>query len=87
MTRTNVPPGPDAHSAFRLGIAGAALAALVGVRLLYWVGELAVAPLVFTLVVGIPVYLVFVASVLSVWLGFDKGVSDLRPVYSERKSP
>jgi hypothetical protein len=28
-----------------------------------------------------PVYLVFVASVLSVWLGYDKDTTSLRPVY------
>jgi hypothetical protein len=84
MSHSNVPPGPDARSAFRLGLTTAALAALVGMGFLYWVGELSVAPLVFTLLVGFPIYLVFVASLLSVWLGYDKDATDLRPVYRER---
>jgi hypothetical protein len=57
------------------------------VGFLYWAGQLTLLLVGFVLVVVFPVYLVFAASVLSVWLGYNKGVTDLRPVYRERKAP
>jgi choline-glycine betaine transporter len=84
MSTLKVTPGPDAQYAFRLGMAAAAVVGLVGVGALYWAGLLPPALLGFTLVLSFPVYLVFAASVLSVWLGFDKDATDLRPVRREQ---
>lgn len=85
MTTPKVSPGANAHHAFRLGIAAAAIIGLAGAGLLYWTGALTAPMLAFTLLLCFPVYLVFAASALSVWLGFDKDATDLRPVYRERK--
>ena len=84
MTVTDVPPGPDAHRAFRLGLVGASVLALLAVAGLYWIGVASLGVVAFTLLVGFPIYLIYVASLLSVWLGFDKQPTDLRPVYRER---
>jgi|GEM_PF-570842 len=84
MTTLKVVPGANAHHAFRLGIVAAAIVGLVGVGALYWAGILTPTLVGFTLVLCFPVYLVFAASVLSVWLGFDKDATDLKPVYRER---
>lgn len=86
MAAANEPPGPDAHLAFRLGILSAAVAGLAVLAFAYWFGTLTLLHAGYTLVVLFPVYLVFVASVLSVWLGFATDASDLRPVYREKKS-
>jgi hypothetical protein len=85
MTSLKVVPGANAHHAFRLGMAAAAIVGLVGVGTLYWAGLLTPTLAAFALVLCFPVYLVFAASVLSVWLGFDKDATDLRPVYRERE--
>lgn len=84
MATPRVTPGPDARRAFRLGIVAAAIIGLVGVGALYRAGSLTPAVLGFTLLVGFPVYLVFAASALSVWLGYDKDATDLEPVYRDR---
>lgn len=84
MTTLKVTPGPDAQYAFRLGIATAAIVGLVGIGALHWMGLLTPTLLGFTLVLIFPVYLVFAASALSVWLGFDKDATDLRPVRREQ---
>lgn len=76
-------PGPTANQAFRLGIATAIVVALCGLAVLYSLGAVTLVALVFGVVVGLPVYLLFVASALSVWLGFGKDVTDLRPVTEE----
>lgn len=78
-------PGPVARDAFRLGMVTAATVGLVAVGALYWAGTLTPPLLGFTLVLCYPVYLVLAASVLSVWLGYDKDATDLRPVYRERE--
>ena len=84
MSTLKVTPGPDAQYAFRLGMAAAAVVGLVGVGALYWAELLPPAFLGFMLVICFPVYLVFAASALSVWLGFDKDKTDLRPVRREQ---
>lgn len=63
----------------------AAVVALVGVGALYGSGAVGLAGLGFALLVGFPVYLLFAASALSVWLGFTKDATDLRRVYVERE--
>jgi hypothetical protein len=65
-------------------MAAAAIIGLVGGGALHWAGLLPPALLGFTLVLSFPMYLVFAASALSVWLGFDKDATDLRPVRREQ---
>lgn len=85
MTTPKVSPGPNADHAFRLGLVAAAIIGLVGVGSLYYAGALTVVASGFALLVGFPIYLVFAASALSVWLGFDKDATDLERVYRERE--
>jgi len=77
-------PGPSAGAAFRLGVAAAAVAGLGVVGFCYWFGLLDPVALGYLLVLVFPLYLVFAASALSVWLGYDKDATDLRPVSRER---
>jgi hypothetical protein len=87
VTPLKIAPGPSARSAFRLGILTAAVAALALLGALYWFGQLTLVLVGFHLLVVFPVYLVLAASLLSVWLGYDKDASDLRPVYREKRTP
>jgi len=80
-------PGPNAHAAFRLGMVAAAVVMLVAVGSLYAFGYLTGAQFGYTVVLLFPVYLVFAASALSVWLGFDKDATDLQPVSRKRGQP
>jgi hypothetical protein len=73
-------PGPVADRAFTLGIVAAATAGASVLAGLYGSGALALPLAVYVLVALFPVYLVAVASVLSVWLGYDRDATDLRPV-------
>lgn len=83
MTTPRVTPGPDAHRAFRLGLAAASILAVLLLGALYWAGAASLELVAFAMVFGFPVYLLYVASLLSVWLGFDKDTTDLRPVHRE----
>jgi fatty acid desaturase len=76
-------PGPAAERAFRTGIRAAAVGALAVLGALYWTGALAGYVAVFVVIVLFPVYLLVVASVLSKWLGFAKGPTNLRRVTRE----
>jgi len=84
MTTLNPSPGPDANHAFRLGIYAAVIVAVVGLAALYWTGLITMLHVAVALFLGFPIYLVLAAVVLSVWLGFDKDATDLRPVYREK---
>lgn len=86
MGAITIRPGPDAQRAFRLGMVTGALLGLVALGALFWSG--AIAPIVagYSLVLLFPVYLVFVAVVLSQWLGYDKDATSLRPVYRSKNS-
>lgn len=77
-------PGAYAQSAFRFGLLAASVAALAAVGFLYTLGAMSFVGVAYTLLLLFPVYLVFVASALSVWLGYGKDASDLRPVYRRR---
>jgi len=74
------PPGPDADRAYRLGMVAGGVVGVAGVVALYWTGVLAPLALGYVVVALFPVYLIGVAVVLSVWLGYDKDASSLRPV-------
>lgn len=85
MVATRKSPGPAADHAFRLGIAAAAIVGLAGIGLLYWSGNMGSLVTGYLVVSLYPVYLVFAAVVLSVWLGYDKDATALRPVYREEE--
>ncbi|WP_217642718.1 hypothetical protein [Halogeometricum limi] len=78
-------PGPAAAYAFRLGITAGAIVGLALLGLLYWLGQLAVFQLAYVLLIIFPLYLVLVAVALSVWLGYDKDTTSLRPVYRSKE--
>ena len=84
MSDLKIRPGANAQSAFRLGVLAAAVAALAVVASLYTAGVLSVVGVAYTLLLLFPVYLVVVASALSVWLGYGKDATFLRPVYKRR---
>lgn len=78
------PPGPDAARAYRLGLIAGAVVGLFVAGALYWVGTLGPLALGYVVVALFPVYLIVVAVVLSVWLGYDKDATTLRPVYKPK---
>ncbi len=80
MEASRKSPGPAADRAFRTGVRAAAAGALAGLALLYWFEVLSPFLVGVTLVVLFPVYMLVVASALSVWLGYDRSAADLRRV-------
>jgi len=86
MDTIHLSPGPAAAQAFRLGIVASAVGGLTGIATLYWLGVLSPLFAGYVLVLLFPVYLVFVATALSVWLGYNKDTTSLRPVYREKGS-
>jgi hypothetical protein len=84
MKGVRVRPGPSAAAAFRTGIAAAALVGLAVVGLCYWLGVVDLVVAGYAVAVLFPIYLVVVAAALSVWLGYDKDATALRPVYREK---
>lgn len=85
MQSIRTKPGPAAAYAFRLGTIAGALAGLATIGALYWFGVLTLSLAGYTVVLLFPVYLVFVASVLSVWLGYAQDAATLRPVYRQEE--
>lgn len=85
MASPNVEPGPVADHAYRLGLITATIAAVVPLAVLAWRGVLTPLEVGLAVLAGFPVYLLVVASALSVWLGYDKDATDLRPVYHDRE--
>lgn len=74
-------PGPVAAHAFSLGLKAGGLLGLVTIGGLYWFGVIDLLFAGYALVCLFPVYLVILAAGLSVWLGYDKDATALRPVY------
>lgn len=74
-------PGPAARSAFRLGMLTAVVVGLAALGALYLQDVLTATTTLYSLIALFPIYLILVASALSVWLGYDKDATDLRPVY------
>jgi len=73
--------GPAAAEAFHLGTLVGAVIGLSVIGLLYVTGTITAMLAGYTLVLLFPIYLILVAVVLSLWLGYDKDASALRPVY------
>jgi len=76
-------PGPAAAHAFRLGLRAGAVIGISAIVALYYFGVIELLFAGYALLLLFPVYLVFVAAVLSVWLGYDKDATALRPVYKK----
>ncbi len=74
-------PGPVARSAFKIGMVAAAVLGLAGIGALYAAGVVDPVLIGYTVVLVFPLYMVFAASVVNVWLGYGKDATDLRPVY------
>ena len=66
MNPSRPAPGPDAARAFRLGIFAGAIIGLVVAVVLYWYGTLTLFAFGYVLLLLYPVYLVLVATALSV---------------------
>lgn len=81
MTRYRPRPGPDAARAFRLGIAAGGLIGLTLAAISYWFSTMTLFAFGYIFLLVFPVYLVLVATALSVWLGYNQDVTSLRPVY------
>jgi len=81
MSKFRIAPGPVAAHAFSLGLKAGATLGLTVIASLYWFGHINLLLVGYALVVLFPVYLVFVAAGLSVWLGYNKDSTSLRPVY------
>lgn len=81
MNSSRISPGPVAAQAFSLGLKAGAILGLVVIGGLYWFGHINLLLAGYALVLLFPVYLVLVASGLSVWLGYSKDATALRPVY------
>ena len=77
MTSLRHTPGPDAAAAFSLGITTVATVSLASLGTLIWLGVLAVFEAALVAVLGLPVALLVVACLLSVWLGYDKDATDV----------
>ena len=84
MSTLKISPGPVAAHAFRLGMIAGAVVGLAGIGLLYWSGTLTPILAGYVLLAVFPVYLVLVSVVLSLWLGYNKDITALRPVYKPK---
>lgn len=81
MKTASKTPGPAAAHAFQLGIRASAIFGVAVIGTLYWFDIINLLLAGYALLLLFPVYLVFVASALSVWLGYNKDATSLRPVY------
>jgi hypothetical protein len=70
-------PGPAAAEAFKLGIATATTVALAGLWLLFWTDTLTPLITIFSMIMGLPIFLLLVSCLLSVWLGYNKDAFDV----------
>lgn len=81
MRMASETPGANAARAFKLGLYAAAIFGVSTIAALYWFAIIELLLAGYALLLLFPVYLVFVATALSVWLGYDKDATALRPVY------
>jgi len=76
-------PGPIADRTYRFGFRLAVGAGLAAVGLLFGLGYLSLSDTIIVLLLIFPVYLIFTATALSVWLGYDTDQTDLTRVTEE----
>lgn len=82
MGKPGSSPGPIADRTFDLGFKMAVAGGIFGVVVLYWSGVLSIttgSDVVFTLTL-FPVYLLAVAVLLGMWLGYERDASNLKRV-------
>jgi hypothetical protein len=72
MASLHYSPGAAAEEAFTLGIAAALTISFAGLGYLFWADMLTLPGLILTTVLGLPVLLIVVSCLLSVWLGYNK---------------
>jgi hypothetical protein len=77
-------PGPDAEHAFRLGTIAGALVGIAVIAVAYLLGNTNVWFIAYAAVILFPVYLVIIAVILSIWLGYDVDPEQLEPVSKSR---
>ena len=77
MTAPRHTPGPAAAEAFTLGMAVAMTSTLAGVGWFLWAGVLTTTGALAAIALGLPIVLLVVACLLSVWLGYDKDAVDV----------
>jgi hypothetical protein len=70
-------PGPAAAEAFMFGIATAITISLAGFWLLLWTDMLTLFGAILAVVVGLPVLLLVVSCLLSMWLGYNRDAYDV----------
>jgi hypothetical protein len=80
MTTVRFKPGPASTRAFNLGSLAAALIACVAMGACLWAGVLTLPELVLLSLVVLPPYLLLVACVLGVWLGYSRDARARGPV-------
>ena len=88
MTDASPSPGPIAKRTFSRGLRAAVLGGVACVGLLYWSGVLSISSVVHaaaTLAL-FPVYVLAVAVLLGVWLGYDTNRADLERVTVDPES-
>ena len=85
MSCSSGSPGPISDRTFDLGLKLGAAGGVAFVALLYWAGVLSVMDPVHATVtlVLFPVYVLAIAVLLGLWLGYDTDETDLRPVRAE----
>lgn len=88
MSHSSGPPGPIADQTFDLGLKFGAAGGVACAALLYWTGVLSVTNSFHTAVtiVLFPVYVLSVAVLLGLWLGYDTDEANLKRVLVEDES-
>lgn len=89
MEKAGLSPGPIAERAFNVGFRAAAIGGVVGLSALYLFGPLSVnndLHLVLTIALY-PIFLLSVALLLGMWLGFETDESDLQRVDGDSGDP
>ena len=84
MDEIRLSPGPAAAYAFRLGTIAGAIVGMTAIGVFYFVGLLSAVVAGYVVLFLFPIYLVLVAVLLSIWLGYDPGLTSLRPVYQSK---
>ncbi|QAU14002.1 hypothetical protein EKH57_15510 [Halorubrum sp. BOL3-1] len=85
MSHSGGSPGPISDRTFEFGLRTGVAGGIACVALLYWTGVVSLTNPVHTTVtlVLFPVYVLSVAVLLGLWLGYDTDETNLKPVTVE----
>ena len=88
MSYSGRPPGPIAEQTFDIGLKFGVAGGIAFVGLLYWAGVLSLtSPFHATVTLALfPVYVLSIAVLLGLWLGYDTDETNLKPVMVEDES-